>query len=589
MQLWKTRLLVACVTLLMSPLIYGQGSPNVTLLANLNNYPGIEHTECWGYAAGGREYALLGIETGTSIIDVTDPTNPVEITFIPSAEIRLKDIKTYQTYAYVVTDGVANGIQIIDLSDLPNSAVQVGFYTELIASHNIFIDEAAGIMYAEGEIESIPNSKPIRVISLADPLNPVEIHGFGNTAEGGQNAHDFYAKDNLLYVAEGANQSVAFYDMTIPTAPVLLSRFVLPGGGFVHSAWPSDDGDFLMTTEETPGKTVKLWDITDLNNPILKGDYLATNQIAHNVHLRGNFAYISHYTDGLRIVNISDPLNIVEAGFYDTFPGGSLGAFDGAWGVYALLPSGNIIISDTATGLYLFSFQGPPDVSITSIPQNPPVIFPSGGGFLNFDVTVTNNTSSSWSGSYWNKVLMPFGEEVGPVAGLGPFAITVSPGGSFNASHSVEIPGGVPSATYGFNMKVGNFPNTVLDVASFNMTKTTGPTANKASGSTGFEDWLGIDSSLPDAFDLGQNYPNPFNPTTTISFQLPQAENVRIIIYDLTGREVRELLNENRPAGSYTINWNGRNKSDQTVATGLYIYQIHAGQFSQTQKMVFAK
>ena len=95
---------------------------NVTLLANLNNYPALEHTECWGYTAGGREYALLGVLAGTSIIDITDHDNPVEVAFIASADVRLKDIKTYQTYAYVTTDGGGDGIQIIDLSDLPSES-----------------------------------------------------------------------------------------------------------------------------------------------------------------------------------------------------------------------------------------------------------------------------------------------------------------------------------------------------------------------------------------------------------------------------------------------------------------------------------
>ncbi|MCH7681655.1 T9SS type A sorting domain-containing protein, partial [candidate division KSB1 bacterium] len=91
------------------------------------------------------------------------------------------------------------------------------------------------------------------------------------------------------------------------------------------------------------------------------------------------------------------------------------------------------------------------------------------------------------------------------------------------------------------------------------------------------------------AFVLEQNYPNPFNPTTTISYQLPRAETVRIIIYDLTGRQVQELLYENKEAGSYSVEWNGNNQIGQRVSSGLYIYQISAGKFSQTRKMVFVK
>lgn len=96
-------------------------------------------------------------------------------------------------------------------------------------------------------------------------------------------------------------------------------------------------------------------------------------------------------------------------------------------------------------------------------------------------------------------------------------------------------------------------------------------------------------AAIPRQFALGQNYPNLFNPSTNINYQLPKAERVRITIYDLAGRQVRELLNENKEAGSYTVQWNGKNQLSQTVATGVYIYKIQAGQFSQTRKMLFLK
>ncbi len=94
---------------------------------------------------------------------------------------------------------------------------------------------------------------------------------------------------------------------------------------------------------------------------------------------------------------------------------------------------------------------------------------------------------------------------------------------------------------------------------------------------------------VPGKFALEQNYPNPFNPSTTIAYQLPSSEIVRITIYDLTGRRVLELLNETREAGSYTAKWSGRNQSGGQVASGLYIYQIQAGQFTQSRKMLFMK
>lgn len=96
-------------------------------------------------------------------------------------------------------------------------------------------------------------------------------------------------------------------------------------------------------------------------------------------------------------------------------------------------------------------------------------------------------------------------------------------------------------------------------------------------------------SNIPNVFVLRQNYPNPFNPSTSISYELPKAENVRILIYDLAGRQVRELVNEHKQAGIYTALWDGRSQRGLLVASGLYIYQIHAGEFSQILKMTLLK
>jgi len=233
----------------------------------------------------------------------------------------------------------------------------------------------------------------------------------------------------------------------------------------------------------------------------------------------------------------------------------------------------------------------PPIVDITATPQNPPVIFPPGGGFFDFDVTLTNNTNTDWTVEYWNTVTLPIGEEIGPQ--IGPFNVTVLAGGTFNTTLNMEVPSRPPPATYGFNMKVGIFANGgVLDTDSFNINKTSGPVPAKTVPSFSSENWQlnpAAEELLPEEFVLEQNYPNPFNPSTTISYQLPAAKNVSLVIYDLTGRQVRELLNENKEAGSYTVRWDGRNQAGQTVASGLYIYQIQAAQFTQTRKMLFLK
>ena len=94
---------------------------------------------------------------------------------------------------------------------------------------------------------------------------------------------------------------------------------------------------------------------------------------------------------------------------------------------------------------------------------------------------------------------------------------------------------------------------------------------------------------LPKTFALHQNYPNPFNPNTTIRYDLPEAGNVSIIIYDMMGREVSTLISGQKDAGYHFIQWNGTNSMGYSVAAGVYIYTIQAGQYRDLQKMIFLK
>ncbi len=218
-----------------------------------------------------------------------------------------------------------------------------------------------------------------------------------------------------------------------------------------------------------------------------------------------------------------------------------------------------------------------PGVTITATPQNPPVTIPPGGGFFDFDVTIVNNMATQFTGNYWNTVTLPNGEEVGPQ--LGPFNVTIAPGDSFSTTLTMEVPARPPAATYGFNMKVGNFPNNVLDVDSFTFTKTGAPSSAKTTASFSAEDWetgmSNIVTTLAD-FALMQNYPNPFNPSTTISFSLPEASNVTLAIYNLRGQLIRTLHSGALSAGHHRMVWDGRDSHGVKVASGVYLYRLEA-------------
>jgi len=332
-------------------------------IAHFNPYPEAGYNDCWGYTApDGREYALLGVQNGTSVVDITDAPELREIAFIPSEGSLWKDIKTLGHYAYVVNES-GGGLQVIDLSELPARARLAATYQRFQTSHNISIDVARAMLYAEGD-----EGEPVRALSLARPLEPRQVSAFG------VEAHDILARDGVAYVSEGYHGTIGVYDLRTPSTPRLMGRFQIPDAGYVHNAWPTDDGTHLMTTEETGGKSLKMWDVRDLSDVRMTGEYLAPNGLAHNTHIKGDYAYISHYGSGLRIVDLTDRSSLREVAYHqkDGAPGraarGDLGAalgltpameeYTAAWGAYPFFRSGKVLVSDIEAGLFVVEFEG---------------------------------------------------------------------------------------------------------------------------------------------------------------------------------------------------------------------------------------
>jgi len=112
---------------------------------------------------------------------------------------------------------------------------------------------------------------------------------------------------------------------------------------------------------------------------------------------------------------------------------------------------------------------------------------------------------------------------------------------------------------------------------------------------TEWEAWYTTDvknvtgSSLPEDFNLEQNYPNPFNPSTIISYSIPYASSVNISIYNSLGEKITTLVNQEQSAGSYSVNWSGKDQSSNIVSSGIYFYRIHAGSFVVSRKMILLR
>ncbi len=326
---------------------------NVNLIGRWST-GGLGYNDVWGYTdSTGREYAIIGTNAGTGIVEITDSTDVHLVTFINGPSSGWRDIKTWQHYAYVTTEASGGGIQIIDLSGLPDSATLVRTYNETVGdAHNLYIDEA-GFAYICGATSSPSSSGGgLNILDLSDPVFPVEVGIY--TVAG---MHDVYVRNDTAYGAAGADRAVHIIDVSDKTRPTLISRFEYPSN-YAHNTWTTEDGSYLLTTDETRGGHLQVFDVRDPFNVTPVGEYTANpDAIIHNAYVRGDLAYISYYTEGMRVVDISEPTFLVEVGFFDTSTR-SPGSSAGDWGVYPFFPSGKIAVSDMQTGLYVFRFTG---------------------------------------------------------------------------------------------------------------------------------------------------------------------------------------------------------------------------------------
>ena len=338
------------------PIDYNINVLSIVEYENDNNNYGI--SDVWGYTDEyGNEYAIVGYRYGTSILDVsTDPSNPIEVANIlgPSNGDYYyhRDYKTLGDYLYIVNEmtGPDIGMQVVDLSPLPfSSPEQMTTYTNVQQSHNLWIDDS-GLAFIEHE-----SGDNIHISNLNSlPNNPTYGGTFGTL---GQNCHDIFTRDNIAYISEGWSYQFGIYDFSDLNNITHITTITPSNSGYAHNAWLNDSGTYLVTTEETVGKTVKIWDVSDFNNISLAGEYLGENGLAHNVHVKDDLVYISHYSVGIKIIDIYNPSDPVEIAAYDTYPQGNGSGYVGCWGAYPFTDNNMVFASDMQNGLYIFDFE----------------------------------------------------------------------------------------------------------------------------------------------------------------------------------------------------------------------------------------
>lgn len=359
------------------------------------------YNEVWGYAKNGREYAIIGSTMGTHIFDVTVPANSVQVEFIEGAftgpNVIHRHFHDYDDYLYMVCDEGPSTLQIADLRFLPDSAPVVYDSDALFPrAHNIFIDSSSARLYACG------GTVLYSVYSLADPTMPtllsncpVDIPFWSSIGY----IHDTYVRNDTAYL-NAENRGLFIVDFTDVSDPQMIGSLdVYPQQGYNHSGWLNPNAPFYAMADETHGKDVKIVDVSDMSD-LEVSDTISTDvspfSIPHNLVFRDHHLFISYYFDGVYMFDCQDPAHPVLTGFYDTSTEPHQdGFYRGCWGVYPLLPSGNILASDMQTGLWVFGTNLPSGVSVSQEndelgiypnPTNGPLNFKAMGANAQFSI-----------------------------------------------------------------------------------------------------------------------------------------------------------------------------------------------------------
>lgn len=366
-------------SLTMSPNLTAQDF-NLDLVSNPSDGGCSNYNDVWGFRhSNGIEYAILGSNCGIVIYQLSGGGAATKIKSIAGVTSIWRDIKNYGDFVYVVTDQgqTFDGLMVVDMTTPTNSGITSSLYKPTIAdmgapngslqldrAHNLYIDEdgyiylagASGSPAGNGVGQQSINGGGILILDAdQDPSNPPLV-GMGPSIY----AHDVFVRNDMMFTSEIYLGQFSIYSLTKTSLGVSYSAQGAKTTEklFTHNAWTNDDNSIVLTTDEKTGAAIEAFDISNPGSITKVGSYLPAgtadgDEIPHNVHVQGNFAIVSHYSEGVKVINISDPSNLVEVGAYDTNAGTS--GFAGCWGAYPFLPSGLVLASDRDNGLFVFN------------------------------------------------------------------------------------------------------------------------------------------------------------------------------------------------------------------------------------------
>jgi hypothetical protein len=513
-------------------------------------------SESLAYGLDWKRLAVLDIGD----LDVIEKIGEIDLDYSYTTQISL-----YDGYALITAwlpGGGQGGLHVIDVSS-PEGMEEVSY----VPMGNV-IDLSVGGRYAY-----MSNEFGFKVVDLEDPENPVEVGYY----DGDHFINNIDVVGDYCYLADysiySSDDGLRIVDVSDPVMPVEVGFEAIKTLRDVEVVLP-----YAYCATESLGLMV--YDVSDPGNIVKVGEMSGMDYSGRGLAVDYPYVYLALQTDnvhdGMMILDVSDPDSIAEVSYFETpqseevYVEGGIAYLAGAfYGVYIIDVSdpraprelSRVSATDMATdvevvGDYLYIAEGRAGVRIIDVsdPENPeqrgqamagysgrslhvayPYLYYTGRGLSVIDVSDPENP-----------------EEVG--------------------YYRLASPTGVDSRGEYIYLGTGAYGFYVLRFEPVGM-----------GGGGGGSPWI------PGVGSLGQNYPNPFNPETTIRFEVPGGENgrahVSLRVYDLRGRLVRTLVDEELLPGRHEVVWDGRDEEGRRVPSGLYLYRLGLGGRTVVRKM----
>ena len=472
----------------------------------------------------------------------------------------------------VQESGSQFGLLIIDVSDPADPHVLAELSDPSWQGvHNLFLVGDRAYLAPIGGNERV---RGVVIVDLADPTRPTISGNWVNEQPSFSNRiHDVFVDGGIAYISDFFS-GLVLLDLADRDNPVTLATVPFDEG--IHSAWAHNGYVYCNQEFGGPGRLLHVVDARDPSAPELVRSFHAdvaaeSGAIGpHNPYARDHWLYWAHCDAGVRVFDISLPENPVEVAYHPS----SL-----AWGVQPH-SDGHIYVADSRRGLLAIRFDQPA-FALRSVSLTSPAV---AGETARIEVSTQALPHRT------DQLLV----RVAASLNLAGSAIVVElqdngllddlNGGDGMFSGSFAVPGNAQTGTYLLRAWTEDSGGAVYPL---NGELEVRPALRTAVVEAAVEE-DGV-MGLPDQFELSQNFPNPFNSSTVIRFKLNEPGAVDLGIYNTSGQRLATLVDGVRPAGHYTVRWDGRGDDDRPLASGVYLYRLRAGGRHMLKKLLLVR